>query len=258
MTKCKLKRSELQNFLGSFGPGVEDLRLDVKDNGLVGGVALSTHFITQRVTVTQEEAGSIIIADLSKALAFLRACTDDEVSMHQEISDNKTGHLRLSCGNSTVNLPPTQEIRSSKSLPVATKLVEDASESNWESFGENALTCYGVVDVNDLSKVTALGKVVGVDKPYQFSFIEHNSEGVIHTGTAVSGQMFHKFHLEDANSSSEEDVVRTQFGPWFPEVIACLPSGKSEIYTGDGTVLVFNHQDKDCLLVVIDQDAGDE
>ena len=258
MTKCTIKRSELQKFLSSFGPGVEDLRLDVKENGLVGGVALSTHFITQRVTVEQEEAGGIIVADLAKALAFLRACTDDTVSLNQEVSDDKTGHLRISCGNSTVNLPPTQEIRSSKSLPVATKLVEEASESNWETFGGNGLTCYGVIDINDLSQVTALGKVVGVDKPYQFTFVESNGEGVIRTGTAVSGQMFHKFHLSDASSTSDEEVVRTQFGPWFPEVIACLPPGKAEIYTGEGTVLVFNHQDKDCLLVVIDQDAGDD
>ena len=258
MTKCKAKRNELAKFLSSFGPGVEDLRLDVKENGLVGGAALSTHFITQRLTIEQDEAGGIIIADLAKVIAFLRACTDENVLLCQEITDTKTGNLRLTCGNSTINLPPTQTIRSSASLELAAKLVNDASANNWESFGDNILTCYGIVDINDLSKVSALGKVVGVDKPYQFTFISKNKEGLIHTGTNVSGQMYHKFHIEDASNSDDDEVIKTRFGPWFPEVIACLPPGKAEIYTGANTVLVFNHQDKDCLLVVIDQDAGEE
>jgi hypothetical protein len=258
MTKCKIKKNELAKFLSSFGPGVEDLRLDVKENGLVGGVALSTHFITQRVTVEQEEAGGIIIADLAKTIAFLRACSDDVVSLNQDITEANTGNLRLTCGNSTINLPPTQKVRSSESLPMATNLVNDASADNWETFGGDPLTCYGIVDINDLSQVSALGKVVGVDKPYQFLFIHKNTEGVINTGDAVSGQMFHKFHIEDATSTDGDGVIKTRFGPWFPEVIACLPPGKAELYTGADSVLVFNHQDKDCLLVVIDQDAGDE
>ena len=52
--KCIVKRNELSSYLCGFGPGVEDLRLDVKDNGVVGGVALSTHFLTKRITVDRK------------------------------------------------------------------------------------------------------------------------------------------------------------------------------------------------------------
>ena len=45
---------------------------------------------------------------------------------------------------------------------------------------------------------------------------------------------------------------------WFTDVIGTLPLGKAEMYTGDNAVLVFNHQEKDCLLVVIDQRPDSE
>ena len=113
--------------------------------------------------------------------------------------------------------------------------------------------------MSELAPVSALGKVVGADKPYHLSFIASNNEAVIHTGSSVSGQMFHKVSIKDADGpNGEEDVVKTSFGPWFPDVLSCLPAGKTEVYTGDSTVLVFNHQDKHCLLVVIDQDLAEE
>jgi len=257
MTKCIVKRNELSSFLSGFGPGVDDLRLDVKDNGLVGGVALSTHFLTKRITVDQKESGAIVIADLSKTIAFLKACTGEDVELHQPQNNGDAGKLRIVCGNSTISLPPTQEVASVAALEMATKLVEEANENNWDSFGEAQLTGYGVVDVADLKHVASLGKVVGQDKPYKFTFVSKNSNAVISTGTSVSGQMFHKFDISDA-SQNDDEIVGSTFGPWFPDVLSCLPNGKAEFYTGDGTVLVLNHQDKDCLLVVIDQDANEE
>ena len=141
---------------------------------------------------------------------------------------------------------------------MATKLVNEAGETNWESFGNATLTAYGIIDVNDLRQVASLGKVVGQDKPYKFTLVGEQSNAVIHTGTAVSGQMFHKFGLTDVDVSGDDDIVSSTYGPWFPDVLSCLPLGKVEMYTGDSTVLILNHQDKDCLLVVIDQDADDE
>ncbi len=255
--KCIVKRNELSSYLCGFGPGVEDLRLDVKDNGLVGGVALSTHFLTKRITVDQKESGALVIAELSKVLAFLKACSGEDVELHQPHNDKGAGALRIQCGSSTISLPPSQEIKSSQALEMATKLVNEASESNWEQFGEADLTAYGVIDTTDLKAIASLGKVVGQDKPYKFTFVSKQSQAVVHTGTQVSGQMFHRIDVADASENNDE-IISSQYGPWFPEVLSCLPSGKVEMYAGDGTVLVLNHQDKDCLLVVIDQDADEE
>ena len=256
MTKCIVKKNELSSYLSGFGPGVDDLRLDVKDNGLVGGVALSTHFLTKRITVDQKESGAVVIADLSKTLAFLKACSGDDVEIQQKHTDKGAGSLTLRCGNSTIALPPTQEIKSSAALEMATKLVNEASENNWESFGESNLTAYGIIDVKDLKAIGNLGKVVGRDKPYKFPLVTSGSNAVVATGTQVSGQMFHKFDLTDVDC--DEDIVGSSYGPWFPDVLSCMPLGNVEMYTGDGTVMILNHQDKDCLLVVIDQDAGEE
>mgnify|MGYP003110656370 FL=1 len=258
MTKCTVKRASLTNFLSSFGPGVEDLRLNVSNNQLAGGVAVSTHFITQRIVVTQLEAGAIVIADLSKVQAFLRACSGEEVTLQQNVTDTKTGNLSLSCGNTKVTLPPTQEVKSSAGLAMASKLVDAASASNWTSFGDANLTGYGVIDIADLSAVSSLGKVVGADKPYTVSWMAQVSDLLIQTGAKVTGEMHHTVHFSMGDFNPEVDEVSSRFGPWFPEVLACLPPGKAEFYVGDGTVLVFNHQDVECLLVIIDQAGGEE
>ena len=258
MTQVTLNRTDLSAFLSSFGPGVEDLRLDVKDSSLVGGVALATHFITKSLSVdtkTTSTGGGVVIADLAKVLKFLRACTDDKVTLEQDITDTRTGALKLTSGNSTISLPATSTVRSEQSLDLASKLVSEAGESNWESFGDAPLGGYGIVNLKDLSQVAALGSVVGNDKPYQFTVVPSTKEGVIHTGTTVSGQMFHKFHVQDVAC---DDVCKTQFGPWFPEVLSCLPAGTAEIYYGDDSVLVFNHKEKQCLLVIVNQDNDDE
>jgi len=253
MTKCELNRNELANFLSSFGPGIDDLRLDVKDNSLVGGVAAPTHFLTKKITVSQTEGGAIVIADLTKVLAFLRASTGEKVELYQQERDGSIGQLKLSSGKSVVTLPPTKEIKSAKSLATAMKLVDDANDNGWAKWVDKDLSCNAVVNVDDLSTVSSLGKVVGADKPYHLSFIPSNKEVVIHTGSGVTGQMFHTVAVKDCSASTDE-VYKTAFGPWFPDVVSCLPSGNAEIYTGNSNVLVFNHQEKHCLLVVIDQD----
>tara|TARA_R110002020_G_scaffold14091_4_gene50156 strand:- start:17418 stop:18185 length:768 start_codon:yes stop_codon:yes gene_type:complete len=255
MTKCELNRNELANFLSSFGPGIDDLRLDVKDNSLVGGVAAPTHFLTKKISVTQMEAGGIVIADLTKVSAFLRACTDEKVEIHQQDRDGSLGNLKLSCGKSVVTLPPTKDVKSSKSLATAMKLVDDATEQEWKVWVDKPLNCYGVIDTNETNAISSLGKVVGADKPYHLSFVADKKEMVIHTGSGVTGQMFHTINLKDA--SAPREYIKTSFGPWFPDVVSCLPSGNAEIYTGEKNVLVFNHQEKHCLLVVIDQDLSE-
>ena len=266
MTKCELNRIELANFLSSFGPGIDDLRLDVKENYLVGGVAAPTHFLTKKISVTQIEGGGFVIADLSKVSAFLRACSGETVELHQQERDGSAQSLRISCGQSVVNLPPTKDVKSSKSLPTAKKLVDDAVATNWEKWVDKDLCCNAIVKVDDIFAVSSLGKVVGADKPYHLSFVADKKEMIIHTGSGVTGQMFHTVTIDpvlkpigsELEINSKDKVYKTSFGPWFPDVVSCLPSGKAQVYTGDGTVLIFNHQEKHCLLVVIDQDLAQE
>jgi len=262
-TKFEAKKQDLSDFLSSFGPGVEDIRLSVDRqpalNGvLTGGVATSTHFLTKRMDVVSFENGDIVIADLAKVLAFLRACSDETVHLRQVVSDNDVGNLSIICGKSTISLPGTQTVRSRESYDVALRLVESCQESDYKEFGDAPLTCYGVIDISELSPISALGKVVGNDKPYHFSFVADNREGVIHTGTSTTGQMFHKFEIYNAVDESDEKVSKTKFGPWFSDVISCIPHGKSEVWTGADNVLIFDHSDEDFILVVIDQAAGDE
>jgi len=256
LSKVKVNKSELVSFIGGFGPGVNDLKMEAKNNQLVAGVALSTHFLQKAIVVEQIEGGEYIVSDIGKMLAFLKACGNGDVELQQNLN-GKNPELRVKCGNSTITVPTTKEVQSVASLEAAGRLVQQAGESNWTEFAGTSLSGYAVVDVADMLSVVSLGKVVGSDQPYNFSFIPKQSKAVINCGKAHTGNIYHAFDLMDAKED-DGNVLGSQFGPWFTEVISTLPLGKAEIYTGDNAVLVFNHQEKDCLLVVIDQRPDEE
>lgn len=254
MTKMNVAKNELVRFVGGFGPGVKDLKMKVESNQLKAGVALSTHFLSKAIVVEQIEAGDLIISDIAKFNNFLKAAQGTDVQLQQNLAGRNT-ELRITCGKSVFTIPSTNEVASCASLEAAGNLVKASAESNWKEFGGSALSCYAIVDVVDVQAVAPLGKVVGTDNPYRLVLTNKQKQGVISTGKHHNGQVFHKFDLIDP---SVEDTIQTQFGPWFPEVLGTLPLGKAEIYTGENAVLVFNHQDKDCLLVVIDQRPDEE
>jgi len=67
-----LGKAALTSFLTGFGPGVGDLRLTAEQMSLSGTVALPTHLLHTTVSATVDDNGEIIIADLSKVLAFIK------------------------------------------------------------------------------------------------------------------------------------------------------------------------------------------
>ena len=118
-----LGKAALTSFLTGFGPGVGDLRLTAEQMSLSGTVALPTHLLHTTVSATVDDSGEIIIADLAKALAFIKALPQDAmITLWQP----KKSHLRLLSGSTQLNLPTTEYVRSHKSVEKAMILVKPA------------------------------------------------------------------------------------------------------------------------------------
>jgi len=246
MTRISVDKDELRKFILSFGHNVSDLMLDAKEFSLVGGVAMPTHFFTQRISATVDEPGQFVISDIGKVAAFLRACDGNNITMWQK----PKRPLHLSNGGTEVTLPTIDSVRSAMALPTVTKLVAESTEADWKSWSGEALNCYGLLEqTSSLVPVSQMQKVVGKDKSYAAQF--HEGSLTITGGDKTDAQMSVTLELHNADSPPVE--VSNIFGSWLPQLLNALPAGPCEVYTGEGSVLVFNHAEKECLLVVIPQ-----
>ena len=246
MTRISVDKDELRKFILSFGWNVNDLILDAKEFSLVGGVAMPTHFFTQRISATVDEPGQFIISDIGKVAAFLRACDGNSITMWQK----SKRPLHLSNGGTEVTLPTVDSVRSALALPTVTKLVSESTDADWKSWAGEALNCYGLLDkTSSLVPVSQMQRVVGKDKVYVAQF--HEEQLTITGGDKTDAQMSVVLDLHNADGPAVE--VSNTFGPWLPQLLSALPAGACEIYTGDGSILAFNHTERECLLVVIPQ-----
>lgn len=246
MTRVTINKDELRKFIQSFGHNVSDIRLDAKQFNLIGAVAMPTHFFTQRVSATVDEEGEFVISDINKVIAFLRACDGDSITVWQ-----KPGRpLHLSNGGTEVTLPTVDTVRSATALSTVLQLVTQSDEENWKSWAGEALNCYGrLEDTTALIPVSRMQKVVGKDRVYHTCF--DNGQLLITGGEKTEAQMSVALDLLDTDAPPTE--VNNTFGPWLPQLLNALPQGPCEIYTGTGSVLVLNHVERECLLVVIPQ-----
>lgn len=252
MSKCVVAKNELMSFIGGFGPGVDDLRLTLTGNVLGGGVALSTHFLQKSISVDMKEAGDFIISDIAKVLQFLKATSGTEITLSQNL-DGRNTELLIKSGQSTMTFPTNSEVSSQSSLDAAEDLVNKAIKSNWEEFAGNDLDVYGVVNISDVVGVVPLGKVAGEGTSFSVSILGQQNKMVIQTGKNHTGTIYHAVDVADCKIENDENKSSTQFGPWFTDVLSTLPSGTAEIYSGLNAPLIFNHNEKNCLLIVIDQ-----
>ena len=241
-------KASLTSFLTGFGPGVGDLRLKAVQMSLSGTVALPTHMLHARISATVDDSGEIVIADLSKALTFIKALPQDAmITLWQP----KKGQLRLISGNTQLKLPTTDYVRSHKSVEKASTLMNEAKAAHWKSWAGRALTCYGKIDVKQLHQVKTIDKVIGKDKPVEAVFQSDEKLWTLNVGHKGSASMSIGIDMEDCDGPPERCV--THFGAWLSEALNTIPLGTVELYTADDYVAIFRHTEKDHLLLVMDK-----
>ena len=212
MTRVTVDKDELRKFVQSFGHNVIDLKLSAHEFSLNGGVAMPTHFFTQRISATVDEAGEFIIPDISKVVAFLRACDGNTITMWQ-----RPGRpLHLSNGSTEVTIPTMDGVRSSERLSVIAKLVSASIENEWSEWAGERLNCHGkIADTNSLLPVSRMVSVVGKDKVFTTTFAEDGIK--FSAGDKSDAQM--SVTIEAETGVVPEGGVSNTFGGWLPVLL---------------------------------------
>lgn len=246
MTRVTVDKDNLRKFVQSFGHNVTDLKLSAHEFSLNGGVAMLTHFFTQRISATVDEAGEFIIPDISKVVAFLRACDGNTITMWQ-----RPGRpLHLSNGSTEVTISTADSVRSSERLSAITKHVSKSIENDWSSWADEPLNCHGKIeDTGSLLPVSRMVGVVGKDKVFTTNF--GNNCITFSAGDKTDAQM--NVTVEIGTGVVPDDGVTNTFGAWLPTLLNALPAGPCHLHTGEDSVMVFSHAEKECLLVVFPQ-----
>ena len=241
-----LGKAGLISFLTGFGPGVGDLRLKAAQMSLSGTVALPTHMLHTRISATVDDAGDIVIADLAKLLTFVKTLPQDAlVSLWQP----KNSTLRVISGKTELTLPTTDYVASHKNVTKAMALVTDAENSNWKSWAGKALTCYGRLQVADLTQLKSVEKVIGKDTPVTMKFDPNEEHVECAAGARGSASMSICVDVEDCDGPE----AKSHYGSWLPQVLHMIPAGSVELYTANDFVCIFRHTEKDHLLLVMDK-----
>lgn len=225
-----------------------DLRLKAHQMRLSGTVALPTHMLHTSVSADITDSGSIVIADLHKALTFIKSLPKDSMITLWQPKDST---LRIISGKTSLNLPTTDYVHSFKSVSKAKALLNEAESNHWKTWAGRALTCYGKVNSEDLFQVKSSEKIIGKDLPIECEFDTNSAMWTINIGNKGGARMSVGIDIEDCDGPPEP--CTSIFGGWLPHALLTIPSGTVELYTANDFVAIFRHTTKDHVLLVMDK-----
>jgi len=247
MTKVTIDRKQLLDFLSSFGKGVTDIRMSCAGNRITVEVGFATYYLRKQLTgVTVEEEGIIHIALLEKALAFLKASKQDNVTLRQ-VKEVKPLHMEA--GGNKLQLPSTDDITSAAKTVVVRTLLEKASKQGWSKFAEDELTVHATLKTKDLISLAGMKGLLAKDSLFKMRI--HCGEGDfgIVAGKAATGRLFTTLPALDTDGPNA--TVETYFGDWLPICLQYLDDGQARIHMGDNTLVIF--EQNDTLLMIVNE-----
>jgi len=250
MTKILVDRKELMTFLTSFGKGVTDVRMDCVGDRITVEVAFSQYYLRKQITgITVQEEGAIHIANLEKAVAFLKASSQDNVLLRQ-VTPVKPLHIEA--GGNKLQLPSTDDILSASKAVIVRKLLEKASAVGWSEFSGAILNVHATVQTKDLISLSGMKGLVSDDSQYKLRVhCGENDLGIV-AGKAATGRIFTTLSITDSDGPSA--TVETHFGSWLPTCLKFLDEGSARLHMGDDELSIFE-QDDTLLMIVNESDA---
>tara|TARA_R100000808_G_scaffold25098_1_gene61958 strand:- start:28659 stop:29414 length:756 start_codon:yes stop_codon:yes gene_type:complete len=250
MVRLNIDKALLKGFLTGFGPGVGDLRAEAKAGRLEGIVALPTHLLRTQMPADVEDAGEVVFSDIPKVLSFLKALPKSANIIN--IWQPKGRPLKMSCGMTSVEMPASDYIRSYVNVPRALLLVDEAENDLWKSWAGQPLTSHMLLKTQWLGEVSDMQKVVGKDMTYSTIFDPQQAQFSVSAGRAGGVKMKVGNELETFDGPEASSI----FGPWFPTLMQCIPTGVVDVFTADDYILVLRHVEKEHLLIILDQQGG--
>ena len=255
MTKVKIDRKQLIEYLSAFGKNTEDLQIKFSLTDGVGWMETSIAFIShylrkkRQVKGVVKEAGTLSISELVKVRQFLKAAKGDDVSIVQ-LGSAKT--LNLTCGSSKITMPTSSTIVSHTKAVLFQKLVDAAIESKWTKFHDCELNTSGTITLDDLTTVSKMRGILNSSPVFKVTAHASENEFLISAGKRHETKLFTTLELRDSTGPVQGSVAST-FGPWLMDNIALLGSGEATVYMGESTILALEKDDD--VLVIVDQRA---
>ena len=247
MTKIRIDRKALLDFLTSFGKGVTDVRMSCVGNRLTVEVGFSSYYLRKQVVgVTVDEEGIIHIALLEKAIAFLKASKQDNVTLRQT---KETKPLHIEAGGNKLQIPSTDDITSAAKTVVVRKMLERASEQGWSAFAGDELNVHATLKTKDLISLAGMKGLLAKDSLYKMRIHCGEGEFGIVAGKAATGRLFTVLPALDTDGPNA--TIQSHFGEWLPTCLQFLDDGNARLHMGDGTLVIFEQQNT--LLMIVNE-----
>ena len=250
MCKINVDRKELLAFLSSFGKGVTDVRMSCAGNRITVEVGFAHYYLRKHITgVSVLDEGFIHIAMLEKAIAFLKASKQDEVTLRQT---TPVKPLHIEAGGNKLQIPSTDDILSASKTVVIRKMLEACSSVGWSDFSGATLNVHANVETKDLISLAGMKGLVAADSQFKLRIhCGENDLGIV-AGKASTGRLFTTLPVTDADGPNA--TVETYFGDWLPKCLQYLDEGDARLHMGDGEPVIFE-QDNTLLLIINESDA---
>tara|TARA_R100001163_G_scaffold65802_1_gene65028 strand:+ start:7230 stop:7982 length:753 start_codon:yes stop_codon:yes gene_type:complete len=247
MTKITVARKDLLDYLSFFGKGVTDVRMSCSGNRITVEVGFANYYLRKQLLgVTVHDEGIIHIALLEKAIAFLKASKQENVTLRQTA---ETKPLHIETGGNKLQLPSTDDIISAAKTVVIRNLLEKSSANGWGSFAGDELNVHGDVRTKDLIALAGMKGVLNKDSLYKLRVHCGEGEFGIVAGKAASGRLFTVLPFTDNDGPNA--TVETHFGDWLPLCLKYLDDGKARLHMGDSTLVIFEQQNT--LLMIVNE-----
>jgi len=244
MTKITVNKNEFLSFLSSFTKGVPDLRLDCAGSRITVEVAYASFYLRQ-----VNEEGAIHIADLEKALKFMKATKEDTVVLRQV---NPTKPLHIEAGGNKLQLPSTDDIESASKAVVIRSLLKKCQEGGWAKFGDSSLSTHSSLMTKDLISFANMRNILSKDTDFKLRIHCGEEELGIVAGKAASGRLFTTVKVWDTDGPAT--TVQSMFSDALPNCLQFLDEGESRMHMGKSTITIFEQMNT--LLMVVD--VGDD
>ena len=250
MTKVTVNRSEFVSFLTSFTKGVPDLRLECAGSRITVEVAYASFYLRKYFLAGEViEEGALHIADLEKALKFMKATNEDTVTLRQ-VDTHKPIHIEAA-GNK-LQLPSTNDIESASKAVVIRSLLKKCQEGGWANFGDANLSTHSSLMTKDLISFANMRGILAKDTDFKLRIHCGEEEIGIVAGKAASGRLFTTIPATDTDGPAT--TVDSMFSDALPTCLNYLDDGVARMHMGRNTIVIF--EQVTTLLMVVD--VGDD
>lgn len=246
MTKVTVSKKDIQKFLLSFGKDLIDLRIVCENNCACAEIAFSSYYMRKILPATVTESGTLHIADLQKALKFIKASKNEHIEIRQTATDKP---LHIVSGGNKLQIPSTNNILSASKVPIIKKLMKLSADTSYTVFGNSGikLTAHGRIDATDLTALNEMSSLVSKESDFVLRMHPGEQEFGLVAGKMASGRLFTTLPM--SNTDGPNATVQSKFGEWLPKCLSYLEEQTTDVHMGDNTLVIFE-QDNTTLMVV--------